>query len=157
VADVDERLSEEQLLRYVGDIDGIICGDDRLTARVLTAAPRLKVISKWGTGIDSIDRVAAAALGITVCNTPDAFSLPVADTTLGYMLCFARGLTAMALQMREGGWQKIPGFTLRERTLGIIGVGNVGRAVARLARAFGMRILGTDPVIPPRDVLLQTS
>jgi D-3-phosphoglycerate dehydrogenase len=157
VADVEERMSEEQLLGYVNDIDGIICGDDRLTARVLAQAPRLKVISKWGTGIDSIDRAVAAELGIAVCNTPDAFSAPVADTTLGYMLCFARGLVRMTLRMRAGEWQKTPGFALHEKTLGIIGVGNVGRAVARLARAFGMRILGSDPVAPPPDFVLQTS
>ena len=156
VADVVERLSEEQLLHYVGDIDGIICGDDRITARVLAAAPRLRVISKWGTGLDSIDRGAAAELGIAVCNTPNAFSLPVANTTLGYMLCFARGLLGMTLQMRAMQWHKISGFALHEKTLGIIGVGNVGRAVARLARAFDMRILGSDPVVPPLDVLLQT-
>jgi phosphoglycerate dehydrogenase-like enzyme len=157
VADVEERLSEEELLLYVGDIDGIICGDDRITARVLAGAPHLKVISKWGTGTDSIDRATAAELGITVCNTPDAFSLPVADTTLGYMLCFARNLVRMTLRMRAGEWHKTPGFALHEKTLGIIGVGHVGRAVGRLARAFGMRVLGADPVAPPPDFVLHTT
>src|SRR5688572_25738944 len=69
VADVQERLSEEELLRHVGDVDAIICGDDRITARVLDAAPRLKVISKWGTGVDSIDRAYASSRGVVVCNT----------------------------------------------------------------------------------------
>ena len=94
-ARVNERLSEEELLEVVADIDGIICGDDRITERVLAAAPRLKVISKWGTGIDSIDAEAAARQGIAVSRTRNAFSEPVADTVLGYMLTFARKLTLL--------------------------------------------------------------
>ena len=87
VPQVQERLEEDQILAYAGQFDGAICGDDRYTARVLEAcSPRLKVISKWGTGIDSIDAEAAARLGIQVCRTPNAFTLPVADTVLGYML-----------------------------------------------------------------------
>ncbi len=80
LAPVAERLEEAELMQYAGKFDGIICGDDRLTARVQEAcAPRLKVISKWGTGIDSIDQAAAARLGIQICRTPNAFTLPVAD------------------------------------------------------------------------------
>lgn len=154
VPPVTERLEEEELLRYIGDIDGVICGDDRFTERVLEAAPRLKVIAKWGTGIDSINK--AACKRIVVCNTPNAFSEPVADSVLGYMLCFARKLPWTSQAMRRGEWEKIPGRALRECTLGIIGVGNVGQAVARRGVAFGMRMLGTDPVLPPDDVLHNT-
>ncbi len=156
VPPVNERLEEAELLGLVGDVDGVICGDDRFTERVLRAAPRLKVISKWGTGIDSIDRDACARLGIALCNTPNAFSEPVADSVLGYMLCFARRLPWMDRHMRSSGWLKIPSVALRECTLGIIGVGNVGRAVARRAAAFGMRILGTDPQQPPAEFLAAT-
>src|SRR5262245_62589607 len=74
LADVRERLSETELLSLLPAIHGVICGDDQFTERVLTAAPQLKVISKWGTGIDSIDTAAAARLGIKVCNTPNAFT-----------------------------------------------------------------------------------
>src|SRR5690606_36249312 len=74
VPPVSERLEEAELLQYIGDIDGVICGDDRFTERVLLSAPKLKVISKWGTGIDSIDRQAWQRLGIRLCNTPKAFS-----------------------------------------------------------------------------------
>ena len=150
---VFERLSEEELLPLVGDLDGVICGDDRFTSRVLAAAPRLKVISKWGTGIDSIDSGAAAARGVAVCNTPGAFSEPVADTTLGYILCFARGLVDMTDGMRAGEWRKVPAIALHEATLGLVGLGNVGRTVARRAAAFKMRLLGTDPIRPPDDLL----
>ncbi len=146
VPPVTERLGEEELLQLVGDIDGAICGDDRFTERVLRAAPRLKVISKWGTGIDSIDREAAARLGIAVRNTPNAFTEAVADSVFAYMLCFARRTPWMDRAMKAGVWQKIPGFALHECTLGVIGVGNIGKAVLRRAKAFGMRLLGNDIV-----------
>jgi D-3-phosphoglycerate dehydrogenase len=144
-----ERLEETDLLAIIGDIDGVICGDDRFTDRVLAAAPRLKVISKWGTGIDSIDQAACRARGIAVRNTPNAFSEPVADSVLSYMLSFARRTPWMTDDMRAGNWNKLPGRSLRECTLGVVGVGNVGRAVIARATAFGMRIVGTDPVTPP--------
>lgn len=156
VPPVEERMEEDDLLEVVDSIDGVICGDDRFTERVLDAAPRLQVIAKWGTGIDSIDQDACRRRGIAVCNTPNAFSEPVADSVLGYMLCFARKLPWMTQAMRQGVWEKIPGRALRECTLGIIGVGNVGRAVARRGVAFGLRMLGTDPVAPTTEVLRET-
>lgn len=153
VPPVAERMEEADLLPIIGDIDGVICGDDRFTARVLEAAPRLKVLSKWGTGIDSLDREAAARLGVAIRNTPNAFSEPVADSVLGYMLAFARRLHWMDQQMKAGIWDKIPGRALRECTLGVIGVGNVGKVVVRRASGFGMRMLGTDPITPPDEFL----
>jgi len=153
---VNERLSEQELLDVIADFDAVICGDDRFTERVLLASPRLKVISKWGTGIDSIDKEACRRLGIAVRNTPNAFSEPVADSVLGYLLCFARKLPWMDQAMREGEWQKIPGVSLGECTLGVIGVGNVGKAVVRRARAFGMTILGNDLLEPAAEFLMET-
>jgi D-3-phosphoglycerate dehydrogenase len=153
---VTERLDEAELLNWVGDIDGVICGDDRFTERVLRSAPKLKVVAKWGTGIDSIDQQACRQLGIAVRNTPNAFSEPVADSVLGYMLCFARGLLTMNSAMHRGEWHKAPALALHECTLGIIGVGNVGKAVVRRAAAFGMRILGNDIVDIPADFLSNT-
>jgi D-3-phosphoglycerate dehydrogenase / 2-oxoglutarate reductase len=158
VPQVFERLSEEELLNYAGAFDGAICGDDRFTDQVLLAcAPRLKVISKWGTGIDSIDSAAASRLNIKVCRTPNAFTLPVADTTLGYMLTFVRKLPWMDRSMKEGTWDKIPCVSLSECTLGIIGVGSIGQAVARRARAFGMTLLGNDLIEIPPDFILENS
>lgn len=150
-ADVTERLSEEELLGYSGRFDGVICGDDYFTERVLKAClPRLKVISKWGTGIDSIDQQAAKKLGIQVRNTPNAFTLPVADSVLGYALAFARRQPWMDREMKKERWDKLMGRSLSECTLGVIGVGNIGKAVLRRARAFGMRLLGNDiiPIAP---------
>ena len=156
VPPVFERMEEEDLLPWVGDIDGAICGDDRFTSRVLAAAPRLKVISKWGTGIDSINQDDCRGRGIAVCNTPGAFTNAVSDSVLGYILCFARKLPWMDRAMRNGHWRKIPSTALHECTLGIIGVGRIGKAVARRAQAFGMRLLGNDPVSMPDDFVAET-
>ncbi len=155
-ADVNERLSEAELLETIADIDGIICGDDRITRRVLEAANRLKVISKWGTGIDSIDSEEARRRGIPVYRTPNAFSEPVADTVLGYILTFARKLPWMDRDIRQGNWEKPSLVSLRECVLGVIGVGDCGKAVVRRAIAFGMRVMGNDPVQPPDDFLSET-
>lgn len=155
IADVHERLSEEQVLAYAGQFDGTLCGDDRYTARVLEAcAPRLKVISKWGTGIDSIDQQAARRLGIKVRRTSNAFTFPVADTVLGYILAFARQHPWMDRDMKAGKWEKIPGRSLSECTLGVVGIGNIGKAVIRLGRAFGMQILGNDIIEIDPDFVL---
>ena len=156
VSSVQERMEEEDLLAYAGQFDGTICGDDQYTEKVLKAcSPRLKVISKWGTGIDSINRTAAQKLGIKVGNTPNAFTLPVADTVMGYMLAFARRHPWMDRSMKAGVWEKIPGRSLSECTLGVIGLGNIGKAVIRRARAFGMHLLGTDIVPIASDFLAE--
>jgi D-3-phosphoglycerate dehydrogenase len=155
--DVHERLSEVELLGLVGEIDGVVAGDDRFTRRVLECAtPRLKVISKWGTGIDSFDLDACRDLGVSVRNTPDAFTNPVADSALGYILCFARKLPWMDVQMKKGCWEKIPGRALNESTLGVVGVGRIGKAVAMRAKAFDMELLGCDLVAMPEDFLVGT-
>ena len=156
VPEVNERLSEEEILVYAGEFDGTICGDDRYTRRVIEACvPRLKVISKWGTGIDSIDQTAARERGVIVGNTPNAFTVPVSESVIGYILAFARQIPWLDDAMKAGCWEKINGKTLSECTLGVIGVGNVGKAVLRRARAFGMTLLGNDIVDMPPDFLLE--
>jgi D-3-phosphoglycerate dehydrogenase len=108
---VEERLSEDELLAFAGQVDGAVCGDDRFTRRVLEAfAPRLKIVSKWGTRIDSIDLEAAKRLGIRVGNTPGAFSHPVGDSVLAYVLAFA-GKRLMSFRMPRFGSRGI-GTTL---------------------------------------------
>ena len=132
VPDVQERMEEADLLEYAGQFDGAICGDDRYTLRVIEAcAPRLKVISKWGTGVDSINAEACSAYGIRLCRTPNAFTLPVADSVLGYILAFARRQPWMDREMKSRKWEKLPGKSLSECVLGVIGVGNIGEAVTR--------------------------
>ncbi|TFG49657.1 MAG: dihydrofolate reductase, partial [Anaerolineales bacterium] len=145
VPDVEERLEENQLLDYAGKFDGVICGDDRFSRKVIEAClPRLKVISKWGTGVDSIDRDACDDLGVMLGNTPNAFTEAVADSVFGYMLTFARQQLWMDQAMKRGIWKKIPGRSLGECTLGVIGIGNIGKAVIKRAQPFGINILGND-------------
>lgn len=154
--EVHERLEEAEILIHAGKFDGTICGDDRYSRRVIEACvPRLKVISKWGTGIDSIDQKAAGSLGVMVGNTPNAFTVPVSESVIGYMLAFARQIPWLDDEMKAGRWDKINGKTLSESTLGVIGVGNVGKAVLRRARAFGMRLLGNDILEIAPDFLLE--
>lgn len=156
VHDVEERAEEEDLLPVIGDIDGVICGDDRFTERVLAKAPKLKVISKWGTGIDSIDSEACARRGVAVCRTPNAFTIPVADSVLAYALAFVRNIATMDRAMKGGTWKKIPGRSLSECTVGIIGVGDIGRRVARLFHAFDATVLGNDIRPIPDEVVEAT-
>lgn len=154
---VQERLEEADLLKYAGEFDGTICGDDRYTARVIEAcAPRLQVISKWGTGIDSIDAEACSRYEIKIGRTLNAFTLPVADSVLGYMLAFARCQPWMDREMKSGKWEKIPGKALSECTLGVIGVGNIGKAVVRRAQAFDMKVFGNDIIDVDHDFLAET-
>jgi len=154
--EVHERLSEEEILRYAGKFDGTICGDDHYTEKAIQQClPRLKVISKWGTGVDSINREAAVQYGVMVGNTPNAFTLPVSDSVMGYILAFARRQPWMDREVKAGNWMKLPGRSLSETTIGVIGVGNVGKAVLRRARGFGARLLGNDirPIEP--DFILE--
>jgi D-3-phosphoglycerate dehydrogenase len=156
VPPVHERLSEAELLALAGKFDGALTGDDRFTAQVLQACvPRLKVISKWGTGIDSIDQQAAARLGVQVRRTANAFTLPVADSVMGYILAFARRQPWMDQAMKTGRWEKLTGRSLSECTLGVVGVGNCGKAVLRRGRAFGTRLLGNDIVEIAPDFVLE--
>ena len=145
LAAVLERLSSAELMPYAGTIDGVICGDDQFSEPVLEAfAPRLKVLAKWGTGIDSIDLDTAKRLGVQVLNTPGAFTDPVADSVMAYLLSFARQVPWMDSRMKAGAWEKIPSVALHERTLGVIGVGRIGKAVQKRAHSFGMTLLGND-------------
>ncbi|NTW43420.1 MAG: dihydrofolate reductase [Anaerolineaceae bacterium] len=158
VPEVHERLTDPEILPFAGKFDGTICGDDHYNEDVIKAClPRLKVISKWGTGIDSINKSFAESKGVIVGNTPNAFTLPVSDSVMGYILVFARRLTWMDSAMKNGEWDKIPGRSLSECTLGVVGVGNVGKAVIRRARGFGMHLLGNDirPIEP--DFILENS
>jgi len=157
-----QQWSEDELIEMVGDIDLALCGGDQWSARVMDAAPKLLAICKWGTGVNAIDLGAAAERGIEVRNVPDAFSAPVSDTVLSFMLCFARKTPWLDRAIKspavggQGGWEPIEGVSLSECTLGVIGVGAIGSTVLHKARAFGMRTYGFDTRTPPERVIDQT-
>ena len=156
IPEVNERLEVEEIMRYAGQFEGTICGDDRYTAEVIAAcSPQLKVLSKWGTGIDAMDQEAAEKYAVKIFRTPNAFTVPVSESVIGSMLCFARNIPWMDTAMKAGEWKKISGHTLLESTLGVIGVGNIGKAVIRRARSFGMNILGNDIVEIEPDFIIE--
>ncbi|OGW40590.1 MAG: hypothetical protein A2Y97_05015 [Nitrospirae bacterium RBG_13_39_12] len=152
-AKVKERLEEKDLLKIIKEYNGIICGDDRITKRVLSEAVNLEVIVKWGTGIDSIDKEEAERRGIPVFRTPNAFSDPVGDTTVGGILAFARNIFTSDRLMKRGEWDKPISYCLSEKTVGIIGLGNTGTAVAKRLSIFGPIILANDIVEKDTEII----
>ena len=153
---VVQQLSESELLKIIDRYDGVIAGDDEFTAKVLEKGKRLKVIAKWGIGVDAIDLDAAKRLGIHVVNTPAVFADEVADVVMGYIILLARQLHKLDQSVRNGGWTKIQGVSLRGKTLGAVGVGSIGRAVIRRAVAAGMSVIGYDIVPVPTAFIKET-
>jgi D-3-phosphoglycerate dehydrogenase len=148
-----QQLEEDDLLPVLSKYDGILAGDDHLTRRVLESAPNLRVISKWGIGIDGIDLAAAEELGIAVKNTPGVFGDELADYAMGYLHMLARRQHEVNEKVKLGEWHKVRGTSLPGKTLGIIGLGSSGRLLARRGTASGMKVIGYDiaPVVDDVD------
>ena len=143
-ADVEERLSEEDLIKYNGKYDVAICGDDAFTERIINDSG-LKGICKWGTGIDSINKDYCDSQGIPVLNTPNAFSVPVSQSIIAAIFGFSRQTFHSNDKMKNSNmWVKYQGYTLEELTIGIVGLGNIGRHVAHGLSAFNTNLLGYD-------------
>ncbi len=142
--ETDGILSKEQMIRLIAPCAGIIIGVDPLDGDVIAAAPRLRAISKYGVGVDNIDLKAAEARGIKVSRTVGANTDAVADYALALMLALSRKLLVIDRKCREGSWQKITSSDVSGATLGIFGFGAIGKAVARRAQGFGMKVLAYD-------------
>ncbi|MDR7419681.1 MAG: phosphoglycerate dehydrogenase [Armatimonadota bacterium] len=142
-------LSEDALVTMVGDADALIAGVERITARVFDAAPRLKVVARRGVGYDTVDVAAATARGIPVTITAGALNDAVADHTMALLLAVARRIPQLDRLVKSGGWDRIPAVDVAGKTLGVIGFGAIGRAVARRAAGFGMRVLACDVAPDP--------
>lgn len=142
---VDQKgISAEELLTVIGDYDALIVrGRTKVTEEVLTAAPKLKVVGRMGVGVDNIDLKAAASHGVTVVNAPVATTVSVAELTLGLMLSLIRSIPAADAGMKTGQWLKkdLVGTELYQKTLGVIGFGNIGQEVAKRAKSFGMAVI----------------
>lgn len=145
---------KDELLKYIDGADAVIAGVDRFDASVLESpqAQNLKIISRWGVGYDAVDLATATRLGILVTNTPGLLDEGVADYTFSLLLAAARGVGEGHHTMREGAWAPQWGEDVNGKTLGIIGYGRIGRAVAKRASGFGMRILAYD-LFPPKTPL----
>ena len=141
-----KNLREDQLVDLIKGIDAIIVGEDDVTRKVIEHADRLKIISKNGVGVNQIDVAAATEKGIFVTNTPGANSNAVADLTFGLMFSTARRIPFAHNAAREGKWDKFIGAEIWKKTIGIVGIGHIGKGVAKRARGFEMRILGYDVV-----------
>ncbi len=149
------RPEERELLHLVAGCVGYLAGMERITARVLEAAADLRVLSRNGTMLDNVDLQTAARLGITVHSADGANTRGVAELTVALMLAVARAIPLSAASMGRGEWERVKGFELEGRTLGIVGCGRVGRLVAQIASAgFGMRVLGYDPYPPEPPITL---
>jgi D-3-phosphoglycerate dehydrogenase len=142
--EVVQQPTEDELIEIIGDVDGMIAGDDPLTARVLDHAKRMRIIAKWGVGIDGIDLAAADARGIQVVNTPGVFGGEVADIAAGYMVMLARQLHRIDASVKAGGWLKHEGLSLGGKVLGVAGFGSIGQAVARRGQGFEMHVTAHD-------------
>jgi len=138
-------LPEARMLELVGDIDAFLCGDDGITRAVLQKAlPRLKVISKYGIGLDKIDVAAATEFKIPVCFTPGVNHTAVAEQTFLLLLALEKNFLYAVDATRKGQWKRKTGHEIMVKTIGIVGLGRIGKEVAIRARAFGLTPIGYD-------------
>jgi D-3-phosphoglycerate dehydrogenase len=155
--DVEDKtgISAEDLLKIVGEYDALIVrGRTKVTAAVFEAGKKLKVVGRAGVGVDNIDLVAAKAAGVTVVNSPMATTVAVAELAMGMMLALIREIPRADHSMKDGKWLKkeFEGVELNGKTLGIIGMGRIGAAVGARAAAFGMTLIGYDPLIDAKEI-----
>lgn len=141
----DHPMSAAELAELVPGYDGLILGLDDCNADVIARADRLRVISRYGSGVDKVDVNAATARGIVVTNTPGVNRIAVAELTIGLMFCLARRIPQMVNNVRAGVWTRAQGWELYGKTLGLIGLGAIGREVAARAHALGMHVIANDP------------
>jgi D-3-phosphoglycerate dehydrogenase / 2-oxoglutarate reductase len=145
-------LTKEEIAHFLDGVVGLIAGTEVLNKEALSSARSLKVISRCGAGMDSIDLKAAEALGIKVFNTPDAPTLAVAELTIGLIFALLRHLVKADSSIREGKWKKYMGSLLQSKKVGIIGLGRIGKKVAEMLAPFGVEILSCEPK-PDKDFI----
>ena len=143
----DRPLSAAELMELVKEIDGYIAGLDEINETVILAAPRLRVIARYGVGVDRVDLQAATRKGIVVTNTPGANAVAVSELTIALILALARQLCVINEITRRGGWPRIEGLGLFGKNIGLLGFGAVGKEVAARIRGFGCHLLAYDPFV----------
>lgn len=145
----EQTLTEEELIKLVPECEGWIIGDDPATRKVLQAgvSGKLKAAVKWGIGVDNVDFDACKEFGIPVTNTPGMFGNEVADVALGYLLSLSRRLHLIDRDVRSGDWPKHQGISLKGKTVGVIGYGDIGKQTVLRCEAFGLKVIIYDPEI----------
>jgi D-3-phosphoglycerate dehydrogenase len=152
---VKTKVSEDELAKIIGEYDGLIVrSDTKVTAKVLTNPGKLKGVARAGVGVDNIDVPAATRKGILVMNTPGGNTLSAAEHTIALMLAMSRNVVPACNSLKSGAWdrKKYMGNQLSGKVLGVIGLGRIGMAVAKVAKGLNMKILGYDPLAAPADV-----
>jgi len=139
-----KRFNQDELIEYIKDADGVIVGLEPINKNILDACPNLKIISKYGVGLNNIDLEECKKRDIKIGWTGGVNRLSVAEMTLGFMLMFSRNLFVTSNQLKSGTWNKSGGFQLSGKTIGIIGVGYIGKELIRLLKPFGCKILVND-------------
>src|SRR6188768_3384627 len=142
--------SPEELSKDLAEADALVVRSaTKVTPDIIAAGKKLRAIARAGTGVDNVDVPAASARGIVVMNAPGANSISVAELAMAQVLALARHLAAADAAMKQGKWEKkkFLGEEIRDKTLGLAGLGRIGQEVARRAAAFGMRIIAHDPFI----------
>ncbi len=142
-------LAAAEVARLLPGVDGYIAGLDEINASALAAADRLRVIARYGVGVDNVDLEAAKAKGIVVTNTPGANAVSVAELTIGLMLALARQIPEAVEAVRSGKWPRYAGLSLEGKKFGILGLGAIGMQVARRLKAFDCSVIAYDPLIDP--------
>jgi len=156
--DVRTGLSAEELRSIIGDYEALIVRSSvDVDAALIAAGKNLQVIGRAGVGVDNVDLDAATRAGITVVNAPTGNTIAAAEHTIALLLALARNVPAADASLRRGEWSrsKLQGVQLRGRTLGIVGLGKIGMAVAERARGFGMTLLGSDPFVTAEQAALR--
>ncbi len=143
----------DALADLLADADGLIAGLDEVSARVFEQAPRLRVVARYGTGLDRVDLAAAARHGVVVTTTPGANANAVAELTLALLFALARHLTSAHEQVEAGEWPPLAGIELAGRTLGLVGLGRIGKLVAAKAAGLDLRVLAHDPFVAPAETV----
>jgi len=144
-------LSDTDLMEVISEFDGFIAGLDTISRPVIEAATNLKVIARYGVGVDAVDLEAAQENGIIVTNTPGANSVSVAELTVGLMLSLARNIPFASQVTKSGEWPRLGGLSLEGKVVGLLGFGAIGQQVARRLSGFDCTILAYDPVIEDRQ------
>ncbi len=145
-------LCAEELASIIADADALLAGLDDIDASVFERAPRLRVIARYGVGVDRVDLKAAAAHGVVVTTTPGANANAVAELTIALMLTLARPLVTGLERVRAGEWPALQGIEVAGRTLGLLGLGRIGGLVAKKATGLGLRTIAYDPYVSAGEI-----